>query len=66
MVDLADGLTMGAGYRARLTIPGSSGVSVDGLRLHDSPVQVAGWCLLSYNNSYAPAVKRLLLLLSTV
>ena len=64
MKNLANGLTMGADDRARLSIPGSSGVAVDGL--HGLPVQVAGCCLLSYNNRYAPVVKRLLLPLSIV
>ena len=56
MVDLAGGLAVGADDRARLTIPGSSGVSVDGLHRWN-PVRVAGGCLLSYTSSYVPGVK---------
>ena len=54
MVDLANGLTMGADDR--LAIPGSSGVSVDGLHRWN-PVQVAGCCVPSYTSSYFPGVK---------
>ena len=62
MVDLDSAVAVGAGNRAGLTIPGSSGVSVDGIHhrhptsegcaaLINATAQTPGWCSISRTTS---------------